>query len=413
MEDLKAAGLKITNTQVTWTASEMEAHLGTVTPLPTPKTSTDKQGIGELDFSKYVRTNRGEDGVYGAEVDVNQMLIDTGVGVDADPDENLTARVLRSLGVNCEKTEEGYFLQTTSTLSTIMEDLKTTGLKITNTQWTWTEAEMEAHLGTVTPPETPTPASTPAPTIPAPTTPASTATAQTTPARNANAIDTLYHFDQTDVRKAIRAAKEKKYGSKLKSSEVKYNYFAVGGESSAHANVFRIVYAIKTSDGTEYLVADVYDLERETGYTASDVHLTVAKTEKSAKSTDDLKGYTVHTLTGGSMVFSENQGKSPFDKDGLVMAKSLSEKLTYDELWDIPQTKDKTLLQLLGYARNEMFARAGEKFKDTSSYRTFYSQYSWYKPTGTITVSMLKEKYPVSEENITTIKFLETLIKEG
>ena len=381
---------------------DVRADLGTVTPLPTPKTGTDKQGSGELDFPKYVRTRRGEDGVYAAEVDVNQMLIDAGVGADADPDENLTARIIRSLAVNCEKTEEGYSLQTTSTLPTIMEDLKTSGLKITNTQWTWTEAEMEAHQGTVTPPQTPTPAATPAPTTPAPT----------TPARNANAIDTLYRFDQTDVRKAIRAAKEKKYGSKLKSSEVMYNCFAVGGDSSAHANVFRIVYAIKTSDGTEYLIADVYDLERETGYTANDVHLTVAKTEKSAKSTDDLKGYTVHTLTGGSMVFSENQGKSPFDKDGLVMAKSLSEKLTYDELWDIPQTEDKTLLDLLGFARNEMFARAGNEFK-TGKYADHFKQYSWYKPTGKISADALAKKYPVTKDNITTIKFLETLIKDG
>ena len=132
-----------------------------------------------------------------------------------------------------------------------------------------------------------------------------------------------------------------------------------------------------------------------------------------AGSTDDLKGYTVYTLNGGSMVFEENDGKSPYDKDGLVMAKSITEKLSYDELWDIPQTKEKTLLDLLGYARNEMFARGGHKFKETSNYYKYFKQFSWYKPTGNVTADQLAAKYPATKDNILTIKFLEKLIKEG
>ena len=177
--------------------------------------------------------------------------------------------------------------------------------------------------------------------------------------------------------------------------------------------MFRIVYTITTSKGTEYLIADVYDVESETGYKAGDVHLEAVTDRGKAKSTEDLKEYKIHTLEGGSMAFDENKNKSPFDKDGLVMEKSLNEKLSYDELWNIPQTKDKTLLQLLGYARNEMFARGGHKFSDTSNYYKFYKQYKWYKPTGKVTADELAAMYPKTKDNITTIKFLEKLIKEG
>ena len=95
------------------------------------------------------------------------------------------------------------------------------------------------------------------------------------------------------------------------------------------------------------------------------------------------------------------------------MEKSVSEQLTYDELWDIPQTDDMTLLQLLGYARNEMFARGGHKFGDSSNYYKYFSKYDWYKPTGKISVDELAKIYPPTRKNITMIQELEKLIKEG
>ena len=403
---LKQHGIRLVNTKWTVGASEMN---GAATEKPA--------GTKDLSFSDFVRTSRTSDGGFTATADVRALMNAAGVDPNADPETNPGAKALKSLDVACRKTDGGYSLQATSTLPTVMEDLAAAGIRITNTQWTWTEAEMEAHLGTVTPPETPAP-ETAAPTTPSGTfndtpdrTPEPEPTA--TPARNADAIDTLYGFDQTEVRKAIRAAKEQKYGSSFESSEVKYNYFAVGNASAEHGNVFRLVYKITTSSGTEYLIADVYDLERETGYTASDVHLTVESSSSAARSTADLKDYQVYTLSEGSMVFAENKDKSPFDKDGLVMAKSLSETLSYDELWDIPATDEMTLLRLLGYARNEMFARGGHKFGDTSNYLKYYKQFSWYKPTGSVSADALAEKYPATKKNITTIKFLENLIING
>ena len=412
---LKKRGIRLVNTKWSLQGAEMRA-------------AASQQPVknNDLDFSAYVKTARTADG-YTAAVDTARLLKDAGVDPNADPNLNPGARAIRSLDVACKKTGNGYSMQTTSTLQTVMEDLATAGIRIVNTQWTWTEAEMEAHLGTVAAPGTPAPetgaAETDAPETPgtseppAPTTPSGTyndvASFTPKPQRNADAIDSLYGFDQTEVRTAIRAAKEQKYGSSYESSEIRYNYFAVGNESAEHGNVFRIVYNITTSGGTEYLIADVYDLELETGYTANDVHLTVEKDRSAAKSTADLKDYTVYTLSEGSMVFPENKDKSPFDKDGLVMEKSIKESVSYDELWDIPATDEMTLLKLLGYARNEMFARGGHKFNDTSNYYKYFKQFSWYKPTGSVSADALAEQYPATKKNITTIKFLENLIKNG
>ena len=416
-ELLKEHGIRLINTKWTVNAAELRGE-------PQQPAKDEK-----LDFSQYVRTTCGADGTYTAVMDNRAMLIDLGFNPDTDPASLLGARALSSIGIDCRKADDGYRLQITSSLASVMDDLKASGIAYGITKWTWSDAEMAAHVGTVTVPETAAPETpvqqasateSPAPETTAPTTPSGTyndvvpnVTPTATPTRNDDAIDSLYGFDQTDVRKAIRAAKEQKYGSSIESSEIKFNYFAVGNDSAEHTNVFRIVYYIATSKGTEYLVADVYDLESETGYTANDVHLTVANDRNTAKSTEDLKNYKVYTLSGGSMVFEENENESPFDGDGLVMAKSIRESVSYDELWDIPQTKDMTLLQLLGYARNEMFARGGHQFSDTSNYYKYFKQFSWYKPTGKVTADDLAKIYPATKGNITTIKFLENLIKNG
>ena len=419
---LKQHGIRLVNTKWTMSAEEMKAA-SAKTPVVDDK----------LDFTAHTVTRRSNDGGYTAALDIDGLLQAAGFDPNADPNANIGVRALRSLDIACSQTTGGYSLQITSTLPSVMQDLETAGIRISSPKWTWTEAEMEAHLGTVTPPTTPAPATdapgsdapetpdaseTPTPATTAPATPSGTyndvpRTPTPKPQRSDDAIDTLYGFDQTEVRKAIRAAKEQKYGSKYESSEVLYNYFAVGSASAEHSNVFRLVYKITTSGGTEYLVADVYDLELETGYTAGDVHLRTESERSTARSTSDLKDYTVHELKEGSMVFAENKDKSPFDKDGLVMAKSIKESVSYDELWDIPATDEMTLLKLLGYARNEMFARGGHKFSDTSNYYKYFKQFSWYEPTGSVTADALAGIYPATKKNITTIKFLENLIKNG
>ena len=222
-------------------------------------------------------------------------------------------------------------------------------------------------------------------------------------------------MDQTPVRKAIRQAKEQKYGAALKSSEVIVNCFAVAKTDGAeHGNVFRLVYAVTTTGGKEYLVADAFDL-RGDGLPMADVRLTVVKSQQEALSTDafDSSAYTVHVLTDGGMVYAEDGGASPFDGDGLLFPNSLTERIADGDVWSLAIPADKTLLQLLGYGRNEIFARCGNKFSDTSVYTKFYSNYPWYQPKGSVSYNTIKTKYPVAAENIEFIKAMEKLIKEG
>lgn len=419
-DTLKKGGLKLINTQWTWTKDQIEAKLN------------EKHGtMIRLRYPEYIVTKQDADGVYSAELDIMRLMRDANVDPNAEPETDPGLRAMNSLGIACTKNADGWLLQATSVSETVTEDLSNARLQIVNTQWTWTEAEMKAHLGT-----TETPAATAAPTeepdgeptdAPEETaeatppeehetpSPSEAPVAETTekPAPPEHAITTLYGFDQTELRKAIRAAKENYYGSRFENGSVRYNFFAVGSDETEYANVFRLVYSVTTTSGTEYLIADVYNIENETGYTASDVHLKAVSDRSTAKNTDDLKAYSVHRLEGGSMVFPENKDKSPFDKDGLVMAKSISETVRSDELWNIPQTSDLTLLDLLGYARNEMFARGGHQFAETGNYYKHFSRYDWYHPTGTVTATDLAEIYPATSKNISTIKFLEKLIKEG
>ena len=410
-ETLRKGGIKLVHTQWTWTREQVAALMNE------QHTTTVR-----LNYADYIVTKRDNDGSFTAALDLVRMIRDAKIDPNADASTDPGMRALKSLGIACAKNADGWLLQATSSSETVNNDLSAAGIQITNTQWTWTDAQMEAHLGTL---ETPTPtveptaepSGEPTETAVAEATPTEQATptptaAQETPQHPDKAITTLYHFDQTSVRTAIRDAKKTYYGSRFQSGSVKYNYFAVGTDETAHANVFRVVYAITTTGGTEYLIADVYDLESETGYTIEDVHLSTLTDRGQAKSTEDLKGYTIHTLNGGSMVFAENKGKDPFDKNGLVMEKSITEELTTDELWDIPQTADLTLLDLLGYARNEMFARAGNKYSN-GNYAKHFSKYSWYHPTGKISVDDLAEIYPVTRKNINTIRTLEKLIADG
>ena len=418
-ETLKKGGLKLINTQWTWTAQQIEAKIG-----------ERRETALKLRYPEYIITKRDADGSFSAQLDLVRLMRDAGVDPNADPETDEGLRALNSLGIACAKNADGWLMQATSTSETITRDLGDAGLQIVETQWTWSEAEMEAHLGTAetpaatdAPQETPTEETTGEPAETAEATPETHETPSPTdtpdveataiPAHPEHAIKSLYGFDQTELRKAIRAAKENHYGSRFESGSVKYNYFAVGSDKTDFTNVFRLVYSVTTTSGTEYLIADMYNLEQETGYTADQVHLRTVTDRSAAKSTDDLKNYTVHRLEGGSMVFPENKDKSPFDKNGLVMAKSISETVRSDELWDIPQTEDLTLLDLLGYARNEMFARGGHKFSETGNYYKHFSKYDWYHPTGSVSATDLAEIYPATSKNISTIKFLEKLIKEG
>lgn len=391
---LRNAGVVLKNTQWTWTESDI---IGSRATQPS-------DGFVVLSLPEFCRVSQKPDGSFDVTVDHDAMLEACAFALPLDPELHSGYRAIRSLSIGMSRTETGYRMQAQSGLPTIMEMLAENRVRITDTTWEWTQAELTEKSGAAQPAESAQPAATESP---APTQQPSGSTSAD------GAITTLKGFDQTAVRTAIRDAKLAYYGSKFESGSILSNVFAVGKAGTAHKNVFRIVYDITSADGPEYLVADVYDLAKEDGYTTGDVHLKTYASRAEARATTDLADYTLYNLTGGSMVFPENAGVSPFDENGFVLAHSISTALTYNELWDIPQTNEFTLLQLLAFARNEMFARAGHPFDVSGIYYKHFSEYDWYEPGATVSAGELAERWPSTAPNTTTIKFIEKLIREG
>jgi hypothetical protein len=233
---------------------------------------------------------------------------------------------------------------------------------------------------------------------------------------NEGPLTSLHGVNQTPVRMAIRQAKEQKYGAAFKSSEVIANYFCVAEDDGAtHRNCFRVVYAVSTTAGKAYLTADLFDLTADRVPTAEEVRLTVKNNAQEAVKTDEFDPglYTVYVLTEGSMIYAEDGGASPFHDSGLLFPDSLTEQIQEGDVWRLAIPADKTLLQLLHYGRNEIYARCGNKFSDSSEYTRFYSNYSWYQPRGSISFDTIRQQYPVAAENIMFLNAMEQLILEG
>ncbi|MDO4565266.1 MAG: YARHG domain-containing protein [Clostridia bacterium] len=362
--------------------------------------------------------------------------------------------LLKSVGFGVALTEDGQYQVSTVVMSDTLSAeqvasiLKNAGLKLTNTLWSGRaqtrergavqslgapgdatrepsadpRAARSAEPGESATPETsssatPEESATPTPELTSSLAPTATPTAGTViNTDTTGCITSLYGYDQTALRKAIRAAKESYYSSAFRESEVAYNYFIVRRtETAEYANCFRLVLKVTTGGGTEYMVADVYNIRASTAPTSGEVVIKTYTGSTQARGTDDFNSslYTVYTLNGGSMVFSENAGASPFNSDGLVFDNSLEEYVTTAQLWNIPATTQRSLLSLLGYARNEIFARCGHQFRDTSAYTTHFSAYDWYQPTGSVSYNEIGARYPRACTNIDTIKELEDLIKVG
>ena len=395
--DLKKGGLKLVDTEWTWTEQDMKNAYRAGLEYPR-----------RLSMKKYVLCGKNSSGGYVLTVDHERLLRATGWDLPADETTRKAHtgyRAVMSLGYYVTPLVEGFLVETSSTLENVYTMLLDNGVRLTDTTWTYTLAEVEEIYEEQHPP---VPEEEPSP--------EADSSAQEAFAQMGQPLLSLYHVDQTPLRTAIKAAKEQKYGQLLHSSEVMGNCFAAKkGEGAAHENCFRLVYRIETTSGTEYLVADLFDLVQGTAPQAGDVQLTVKNSLEEAMSTADLDPnlYTVQVLQEGSMVYAQDGGASPFNGDGLLFPESLTERITDVAVWSLPIPQDMTLLQLLGYARNEIYARNGNRFSDTSVYTRFYSNYTWFQPRGSISFNAIQAKYPVACENIEFFKALEQLIKEG
>lgn len=448
---LKKYNIKLMNTESwVWTKSEIMAVYKTSQEYPR-----------KLSAKSYVKVDYSN-GNYMVSWNKEALLADTGWQLSSDQaelnaDEGYLA--VQSLGfMTTSQDNGGYLITTTSTMTDVVDKLYANGIEITDTSFSLSSDEIVSLFnaqGGVIPTDTPTPTATPTPSptptatpyveptatpvytaepvitptidpnaTPSPTptptpTPSPTPSPTPTPAINtdtSNCLTTLYGYDQYGLRVAIKAAKESYYGSAFKSSEVIANYFIVrSDDSQQYANCFRLVYKITTTDGTKYMAADVYNIHASDSISKSNVVLKEYQSKAAANTTGDFSSNhnTVYTLDGGNMVYSKDSGKSWYDDEGLVFAKSLTEKVTTADIWNLPQSSDYNLLKILGFARNEIFARCGHKYDTDGNYYKHFSKYSWYKPTGSITVDEVKAKYPTGAVNILFIKGIETLIREG
>ena len=400
--DLKKGGLKLVNTEWVWNESDMKTAYRAGLEYPR-----------KLSMKKYVLCSKNSKGEYVLTVDHERMLRATGWDL---PEDEATRKAhtgykaVLSLGYYITPLTTGGFLveTTTNMVENVYSVLLENGVKLTDTKWVYTLSEVETLYDEQ---------------HQAASAPASNVTENEAPEVGAlkaqsgqQALTSLYHVDQTPVRTAIREAKEQKYGTDFKSSEVIANYFIVAkSDSAAHRNVFRVVYRISDGEKKEYLVADAYDVRTDTTPSSAEVRLEAKGSAEDAVKIDDFAPdlYTVHTLTEGSMVYAEDGGATPFDANGLLFPGSLTERITEADVWNLAIPEDKTLLQLLGFGRYEILARCGDKFADTSVYTKFYSNYAWYQPKGSISFESVRQSFPVGAENIEFIKAMEKLIREG
>ena len=418
---LKSSGYVLIDTEWTWTDDDIVSAYESAQEYPR-----------KLSMKGYVNVAMNADGAYALSVDTSALLLDCGWILPDDQagkEAHTGYQAVMSLGFLATKVEAGYQIDTTSTIQNVVDLLAQKGIELTDTSWIWSADEVQtlfAAQGSVH--LTPEPSPSEQPTVTPE--PQSTAAASQSPDTGTSAgasaspvistdkegcLSSLHGYDQLTLRRAMHDAMLAYYGSKFDSSEVLANYFFVAsGDSAAYANCFRILCTIKTTGGTEYLTADVYNIKADDAITKQNV---VLKSYTSKTSAADLSAfptadYTKNSIVGGSMVYAEDGGASAFGTDGLIFSDSLTRKLSSSELWSLPTDADMTLVQLLGYARNEIFAMAGNKYTSGKYYQHF-SKYDWYKPTGSVSYNDIEAKYQNAAANITLIKELERLIKEG
>ncbi len=76
----------------------------------------------------------------------------------------------------------------------------------------------------------------------------------------------------------------------------------------------------------------------------------------------------------------EQQGQSAlFDENGFLFADSDMRYLSEEELYQLQYAEDYDFKTLLGFARNEIYARLGYAFREDGSYYPYYMQYDWYR----------------------------------
>lgn len=104
---------------------------------------------------------------------------------------------------------------------------------------------------------------------------------------------------------------------------------------------------------------------------------------------------------------SETEILSVFDSDGFIFADSDSRYLTDLEVHALKEMEGYEFQDLLGFARNEIYARHGYPFNEAGKYYPYYMQYSWYRDISHQTVTE-DDLNTYEKENIKLIVQIET-----
>lgn len=95
-----------------------------------------------------------------------------------------------------------------------------------------------------------------------------------------------------------------------------------------------------------------------------------------------------------------------FDENGFVFADSDARYLTADEVYELRNVEGYDFQTLLGFARNEIYARRGYAFRPDGQYYGYYMQYEWYSgiPHGDVGDDVFNEYELGNRDLILTIE---------
>jgi hypothetical protein len=134
--DLRKGGLKLVNTEWTWTEADMKNAYRAGLEYPR-----------KLSMKKYVLCGKNSMGGYVLTVDHERML--RAAGWDLPADETVRKahtgyKAILSLGYFVQPLEQGFLVQTSSTLENVNAILLENGVRLTDTTWVYTLEEVEA-----------------------------------------------------------------------------------------------------------------------------------------------------------------------------------------------------------------------------------------------------------------------------
>lgn len=233
------------------------------------------------------------------------------------------------------------------------------------------------------------------------------------------------------VHKERDAAAVEAFGEEYSATKLSVTFFS-DANSVPPRNVYRALYRIseRTDDGqtpdTVYLTVDVMGLKwsAASGVTFASVETETYETqeEATALTADMERQYAVVKLSGGGVMVED---KGTFDQNGFVrfaeqptsflMPNGLYWSPTYDALtedmiWKLTATEERSMVNLLRYARREIYARHGAAFDETTEkeFYDFYHRYAWYHGGSASVDDLLTEE---EKSNVRLLREIQSLLE--